>query len=194
MTSVTIKPDVSGVKGGLDAIVRQVAEALAQGLNAAGQVGVRHVVLEADARGIKARSGALFASIKSLEIDDLTIEVGVPDASPARKYAGLLTAGGIRPKKGRALTIPIGKGATRGGTGRFTSVADAEAQLGKQLFRVGRTLGFNDGRNKFQPVFVLVSHVRGRNVLEPAIDKAKDEMTEAVQQVVDEVIKEGGLG
>lgn len=179
-----------------DAVVRRFGalagekldQALRSGLSTALDLGASGVVGKALERGVQSRSGTLLNEIRGRleEGDEPGGFVGVPDESPARKYAGLLTAGGIRPTTKKALTIPIAENLTGAGVARFASVAALEAAFPSGVVRVKRLLGVSI-EGEFTPFFLLSKHVRGRDALEPGLDEAQPEMVGAVQDSVDKL-------
>lgn len=162
--------------------------ALRRGLVEALEYAAGAIRLEAHERGIRSRSGQLLNSILAQPApgEALSGHVGVPEESPARKYAGLLTRRGIVPTRRRALTQPVFENLTAAGVARFASVADLEAAFGRrQIFRVGRYVGrWNESTQRFERYFLLRARVPGRDVLDPALRAAQPEMADVIEAQV----------
>ncbi|MDX2197916.1 MAG: hypothetical protein SF069_02975 [Phycisphaerae bacterium] len=171
--------------------------ALQGGLLEGGQYAVGEAVMEAREKKIQSRTGSLLGSISSFDgaesESDLELKVGVPVESPASRYAYLLEEGvkTITPVKGQYLTIPIGANMTPAGVPRYSSPRDPELEEGFFL-RVGQALyyGLSNAKGVFNPLFQLVrrSTVKGRNVLGPALERARPTMVEIVQERVDALL------
>lgn len=172
-----------GVLGGA-ALSGALATSLAAGAQDAGAA-LQEAVLEA---GLLGPTGSLAGTAGAWPdaSDELGWYIGVPDDSPARRYAWLITGEvkTIVPKGHRYLAIPIGENLTGAGDARFSSPRDVVGLV----FR-GRTAGIVTG-DDYTPLFALVESVTiaGRNVLEPTVEQERTRITESVQQAVDELV------
>jgi hypothetical protein len=166
--------------------------ALVEGLNEAAEIGAGRVVTEARAKGLAQRTGSLLGSVAAWPDagDPLTRRIGVPEDSPAARYAYLLTAESrdIRPVNAKALAIPFGDNLTGAGVARYPTPRDLVAAFGEQnVFFGKRTIGVTGSRFRSAIYFVLSFGVtvRGRDVIDPALTAATADMTTAVQAAVD---------
>ena len=182
--------------------------ALAAGLAEAGQYAAGEIVMRADEAGIKGRTGSLLPSISTWSqrgADGLEVFVGVPDESPAARYAYLLTDATVRivPQGHPYLTIPIGDNLSGAGVGQqgIGDIPDDQLRFrrdvpvyvdwhGGMVFQ-GLTAGTISGKH-YHPLFALVRSVtiKGRNVFDPAIEASHETMVETVQARVDALLAE----
>lgn len=181
-----------------------LADALARGLLAALDLGASAVTMAAQEAGIQQRTGALLRSIGFWPDprNELAGYIGVPEESPAARYAYLLSDAvkAITPVRGEYLAIPVGAGLTPAGVPRYGSPRDVDGLVFKpggeapaawaegDIFH-GLVAGVMTGQD-FTPLFALVRGVtvQGFNVLEPAVQGAVPEMTAAVQREVDALL------
>lgn len=139
------------------------------------------------------RTGMLLNSVVGEldEPDNLKGFVGVPEDSPASKYAYLLTdeVKVITPVAARALTIPIGVNLTAAGVPTYPNVAALKEAFPGKVHRRGRAIGVESEAGVFAAYFGLASSVTvdGWNVLVPGVEAAHDDMVGAVQDSVDEL-------
>jgi len=140
------------------------------------------------------RTGTLLNSIVG-ELDkpeNLRGFVGVPEESPASKYAYLLTdeVKTITPVTAEALTIPVGANLTAAGVPTYPSVAALEEVFPGKVHRRGRAIGVETEAGVFEAYFGLAASVtvQGWDVLEPGVEAARDDMVRAVQDRVDELV------
>jgi hypothetical protein len=203
--AVDISVDIEAVAARLgvlagERLTRALSGGLAEGLEyAAGEV-----VLDAHAKGVQSRSGQLLNAVRG-ELDQdggLAGHVGVPQDSPAIDYAHLLTDADFTiVPYGEYLAIPIGPNLTGAGVARFSSPrqlaggkfrrgVETEIPWGDGTFR-GLVFGIGDG-DAFEAYFALVRsvHARGKDVLEPAVEGARDTMTETVDEHVAALLEE----
>lgn len=194
MTEVTLDIDVRDAEQVLGGLADDVLPAaLGRGLAAALEHGASEVTLLSHESGITPRTGTLQSEIAG-RVDDgepLAGRIGIFEDALSVRYAGLLTAEGIRPTAKRALTIPMGANLTAGGRARIASVAELEAAFGKErVFRLPKTnlIGVSvDG--EFKPYFALHRHVRGRDVLGPGVAAARERMVEIIQEYVADAVE-----
>lgn len=168
----------------------RLRRALRSGLAGALDLAAGELQTAMSAAGIEQRSGRLSQSIRGAvnRGDALSGLVGVPEDSPARVYAGLLTAGGIRPTTKRALTIPAGENLTGAGRARYPNVAALVAEFGARVKRIKNVIGVigsERAKRMFRLYFVLVGAVRGRDVIEPTLRRVIPGMTAVLQTSVD---------
>jgi len=112
--------------------------------------------------------------------------IGVPANSPAAAYAAILERGGtIRPRRGRALAIPVSPEAERYASPRDQPDLFLLRRPGKRPLlceQVGRRLVVH---------WVLVSQVtiEARHWLRRGVAEAADEMARSGQSVLDEYVR-----
>lgn len=180
---------------------QRLIDALAGGIVEAGEYGAGEVQLQARSRGIESRTGSLMQSIGSFGLNtdgDVSIMVGVPDDSPAAKYAYLLTDDTvtIEPVSGKWLMIPIGPNLTGAGVPRYGSPRDMpDGHFLRTKGRGGRDqlfYGITEYDGNFVAFFVGTKRVtvEGRDVIEPALDVALPVMTATVQDSLDALLAE----
>jgi hypothetical protein len=167
-------------------------EALQKGLAQALDIGASRVSLTAMEHGLQSRTGTLLNELRGVvdDLENLAGWIGIPEESPAIRYAYLLTdeVKTIFPVQARALTIPIAANLTSAGVARFPSVAALEKAFPDKVHRRGRAIGIGDDED-FQAYFVLAHQVTvsGVDALVPGVEAAEDEMTAAVQEAVNEL-------
>lgn len=193
--SVQIDVDVAAVLRRLDAVSgEQLVDALSGGLAQALDETAGEVVLDARSKGIESRTGTLLSSVRgALDADGaLRGNVGVPEDSPARRYAYLLTdqVETIRPITADALTIPLARNLTAAGVPRYPTVAALRAAFGDDVVRIGRAIGVVTGKS-FDAYFGLVSEVvvQGVNALAPTVDEQQPEMGSTIARRVAALIE-----
>lgn len=191
---VKVEVDASGAEAALGEIDAQTLDGVLRlGLAEALTYAADEVVMEGNAKRLQ-RTGTLLSSIRGV-LDEGSLPrgvVGVAADSPAASYAWLLTdeLRTIVPVNASALTIPIASNLTGSGVPRFPSVAALRAEHGDKVRRKGNVIGvIADGH--FEAMFALVKSVSidGRNVFEPALDRAVPEMVETIQDRVDRMIE-----
>jgi len=176
-----------------------VLAATDRGLQKGGQIAAGVVVRDyLSGQSLKRRSGALAREVTSWSEAPLDTVVGVPENSPAQLYAWLLSdeEKTIRPKKAKALTIPIGENLTPTGSARYPTARAAESS-GKELFtiksKVGNLLlGYRrgtTGRGRFRPLFVLVKSVfiQGTGALYDGVMASVDDINDQIQSEINQV-------
>lgn len=191
MTTVRVQVDADALMARLgEAAGERFRAALRSGLEEAIEIAAGETIVEADSKGIRSRTGTLLNTVAG-RMDDgeaLSGRVGVFSDSPAAKYAYLLGDEDVEivPVNAKALTIPIEGNLTPAGVPRYPSVAALEAVFGNKVHRRGGVIGVGNDPD-FIPYFALVSSVvvHGRNVLEPAAEKALPAMIDIVQEHVD---------
>lgn len=174
------------------AVLAACSEGLAEGVKiAAGNVAEHYL----SGQSLKRRSGELAREVDGWMVAPLEGVVGIRENSTVEKYKWLLgdEEKTIFPRRARALTIPIGEALTGAGVPRFESAADAERELGVQLFRPRgkNVLGYVRGkRGKFRPLFVLAKSVfvQGSGALADGVLESTDDMTGAIQKKINEKV------
>lgn len=140
----------------------QMLAAADAGLRQGGNIAVGVVRCDyLSGQALKRRSGLLGASVTSWSAGPLDVVVGIPEISPAGKYAYLLgdDTMHITPRTGKYLAIPIGEGLTPSGVAQYSSPRQRPDGFfvrtgGKLLF------GYRNGKKgKFRALFVLVTSV-----------------------------------
>lgn len=194
------------VKVDCDALVKRLGKlagaefdkALQSGLAEGLEYARSEVVMQAQERGLQSRTATLLGGRGvqwEMDPETLTGWVGVPPESPANAYAYLLTdvEKTITPVRGQYLTIPFGENIAGGrATPKFFTVAQLEAAFPGKVLRRGMALGVGED-DEFELYFVLARSVkvRGRNVLGPGVEAARDDMTAAIQERVDGLVAKG---
>ncbi len=190
---VSVTVDTAALEARLGALAeRALAEALAGGLAEAGACLVGRIVANAEADGIRSRTGHLLGSVglwsEPGAVDALEVFVGVPADSPAARYAYLLTDEDVHvlPRGHEYLAIPTGENLTAAGVARY----DSPRQLDDLVFR-GLTAGVMVGE-EYRPYFALATDVWifGRGSMERAADEGRAEMVALVQERVDALLEE----
>lgn len=176
--------------GGMGTAVLEACSAgLARGCKlAAGNVSENYL----SGQQLNRRTGDLARAVDGWLLKPLEGAVGVREDAAVAKYAWLLTdeERTITPKKGSALTIPIGEALTGRGVPKFESVRNAEIELGVKIFRLPgkNVLGYVRGKKgKFRPLFALVKSVfvQGSGALADGVLESVDDITESMQSEVD---------
>lgn len=183
---------------GGDGLIDAIRGGLARGLE---EDAVRAVTVKGHAAQL-IRSGNLLSSVRGqVDATGVSGRVGVPEDSPAAAYAYQLLPVSVRivPKSAQALTIPLGPANLTGaGVPRYPTVAALKAQFGDAaVVRRGRTIGIVHGSGKratFVPFFALAKSVTvtGQDVLEAGVQSAVPQITETVQEAVDQFIGKTG--
>jgi len=174
----------------LGAMGNAVRAAAARGLAQGGQLAAGVVVRDyLSGQSLHRRTGTLAREIASWMASDCDCVIGVPNDSPARKYAWLLgdEKKTIRPTSAKFLTIPIGENLTGAGVARYSSPREVPKGFfvrtgGKLLF------GYKRGtRGKFRALFALVKSVtiQGSSALIDGVTASVDDMTAAIQTEID---------
>jgi hypothetical protein len=194
LTPESIKT-IADLGGMSSAVLDGVSKGLLKGASiAAGNVASNYL----SGQALKSRSGMLAKAVDGILVKPLEASVGVHKRSDAfvHKYAWLLTdeEKTITPKKGNALTIPIGEALTGSGVPKYESVANAERELGVKLFRLpGRNiLGYKRGKKgKFRALFVLVKSVfiQGSGALYDGVLESVDkgDINDAIDNEIDKI-------
>ena len=183
--NVTVQVDIDDALAYLGGALERIAAACAAGL-AAG----------AGETAIEQRTGTLGSAVTSWQADQDPLErlIGVPEESPAAKYAYLLGADDvtIRPQGHKYLAIPIGENVTPAGVGGrlYGSPREIPADL---VAWVGRTVGVRDAAGDYDPLFALVEEVTifGRDVLEPTVSGRAIAMRDRIAEEIAAVLRGG---
>jgi len=170
-----------------------ILKAASTGLAKGGHIAAGTVVRDyLSGQSLKRRTGLLAKTVSSWMAGDTEVVIGVPENSPASKYAFLLSdeEKTITPKNAKFLTIPIGEGLTPSGVPRYSSPRDVEggfflkSKSGQLLF------GYKRGKKgKFRPLFVLVKSVlvQGTGALYDGVMDSMDDITGSMQDELDKI-------
>lgn len=184
--SFELGPEFKRTVAELGALGDQMIAAADAGLQAGGKLAAGTVVRDyLSGQALKRRSGLLAKAVDSWSAAPLDVVVGVPDASPAGKYAYLLgdETKHITPRTGKYLAIPIGEGLTPSGVARYSS----PRQVPDGFFvRTGGNLlfGYKNGKKgKFRALFVLVTSVmvQGTGALYDGVLDSVDDINETIE-------------
>jgi len=162
-----------------------LARALSAGLESAAGIAAGNIARDyLSGSPLKSRSGTLRRALTGWMAGAHEAVVGIPDDSPAGRYAYLLSDEQvtIRPKRGKFLAIPIGENLTGSGVARFSS--PRQRPDGFFVKTGGRLLfGYKRGkRGKFRALFTLVKSVlvQGTGALYDGVEANLDEMTAVI--------------
>lgn len=195
LIQIEMSPDFPAVVASLGTMGRAVLEAADKGLDRGVKLAAQKVREEyLTGQSLRSRTGLLRKAVHGWLAGPLHGIVGVPEASAVEHYKWLLgdEQKTILPKRAKALTIPIGEALTATGAAKYTSVLDAERQLGTELFRPkgSSVLGYKKGKKgKFRPLFALVKSVlvQGSGALYDGVNDSLDDITGEMQSEVDKV-------
>lgn len=185
---VTLRVDTAAAEAQLgDVAERGLLAALLAGLGRAANIAAGEVQMRYKEAGLKSPTGTLAQSIGCWPgIERLTWWVGVPDDSPAARYAYLITEDDahIVPRGHKYLAIPIGENLTPAGV----ALVKSPRQVSGLVFR-GQTAGVLVGE-EYHPWFALTKEVWifGRGILEDGTRASELAMRAAVQAEVDKVM------
>jgi len=195
MIELSLGPEFQQTLAELQAAGRDLVPAVSKGLAEGVKFAAGKVISEyMSSQSLKRRSGNLARAVEGWLEKPLEGIVGVRENAAVSKYKWLLgdEQMTITPKKGRALTIPIGEALTGAGIAKYDSVKNAEDVLGTKIFRLkGRNvLGYKVGKKgKFRPLFVLVKSVfvQGSGALIDGVLDSVDAMSAAIEKRIDAV-------